>query len=65
MTEQQSLMDDLRIAHMETEHLEDLSTAELEEDIENVEKINIKIRANLEKRKRKRMRKRIRLSTAS
>lgn len=51
MTEQQSLMDDLRIAHMETEHLEDLSTAELEEDIENVEKINIKIRANLEKEK--------------
>ena len=36
---------------METEHLEDLSTAELEEDIENVEKINIKIRANLEKEK--------------
>ena len=31
MTEQQSLMDDLRIAHMETEHLEDLSTAELED----------------------------------
>lgn len=51
MTEQQSLMDDLRIANMETEHLEDLSTAKLEEDIENVEKINIKIRANLEKEK--------------
>lgn len=51
MTEQQSLMDDLRIANMETEHLEDLSTAKLEEDIENVEKTNIKIRANLEKEK--------------
>lgn len=32
MTEQQSLMDDLRIANMETEHLEDLSTAELEKE---------------------------------
>ena len=51
MTEQQSLMNDLRIANMEAEHLEDLSTAQLEQDIENVEKINIKVRANLEKEK--------------
>lgn len=50
-TEQQSIMNDLRIANTETEHLEDLSTAQLEQDIENVEKINIKVRANLEKEK--------------
>lgn len=53
MTEQQSLMNDLRIANMEAEHLEDLSTAQLEQDIENVEKLNIKVRANLEKKKAK------------
>ena len=51
MTEQQSIINDLRIANTETEHLEDLSTAQLEQDIENVEKINIKVRANLEKEK--------------
>lgn len=51
MTEQQSLIDDLRMANMEAKHLEDLSTAQLEQDIENVEKINIKVRANLEKEK--------------
>lgn len=51
LVEQRSLMDDLRIANMAAEHLEDLSTAQLEEDIENVEKINIKIRANLDKEK--------------
>lgn len=51
LAEQQSLMDDLRVANMAAEHLEDLSTAQLEADIENVEKINIKIRANLDKEK--------------
>lgn len=51
MTEQQSIINDLRIANTEIEHLEDLSTAQLEQDIENVEKINIKVRANLEKEK--------------
>lgn len=51
LVEQRILMDDLRIANMAAEHLEDLSTAQLEEDIENVEKINIKIRANLDKEK--------------
>lgn len=51
LAEQQSLMDDLRVANMAAEHLEDLSTAQLEQDIENVEKLNIKVRANLEKEK--------------
>lgn len=51
LAEQQSLMDDLRVANMAAEHLEDLSTAQLEQDIENVEKLNIKVRANIEKEK--------------
>lgn len=48
---QGQLEEDLRIARETTEGLADQSTAELEENISNIEEINRKVRANLDKDK--------------
>ncbi|MCD8124439.1 MAG: AAA family ATPase [Lachnospiraceae bacterium] len=45
------LESDLEIAQESAENLQDMSTAELERSIENVEEINRKVRANLDKDK--------------
>lgn len=51
LKKQSQLAEDLRIATAATESLHDESTAELERNIEDIEKINIKIRANLDREK--------------
>lgn len=43
--------DDLKIARMDASDLQDASTAELEQSIANIEEINRKVRANLDKDK--------------
>ena len=43
--------EDLVVARKSTEQLQDESTAELEQDIANVEKINIKVRSNMDREK--------------
>lgn len=43
--------EDLAIARKSAEQLQDESTAELEQDIANVEKINIKVRSNMDREK--------------
>lgn len=48
---QSQLAEDLRIATATAESLHDESTTELERNIEDIEKINIKIRANLNREK--------------
>jgi hypothetical protein len=45
------LISDFEIASKAASDLQDESTAELEEDLRNIEKINIKVRANLDKQK--------------
>lgn len=49
--EHEKLKADLAIAKMDTLELHDQSTEELEHNIDNVEQINIKVRANLDKEK--------------
>ena len=51
LSKQGQLEEDLRIARETTEGLVDQSTAELEENISNIEEINRKVRANLDKDK--------------
>lgn len=51
LTKQGQLETDLRIARKSSEGLTDQSTAELEENISNIEEINRKVRANLDKDK--------------
>ena len=46
-----TLADDLRTAQLDAQQLVDQSTAELEENIANIENINVKVRANLDKAK--------------
>jgi len=46
-----AIMSDLSIAQKSAEHLQDESTAELEASISNIEEINRKVRANLDKEK--------------
>lgn len=48
---QQAIEADLSVARMVAEDLQDQSTKELEEDIANIEEINRKVRANLDKEK--------------
>lgn len=48
---QQAIEADLSVARMAAEDLQDQSTKELEEDIANIEEINRKVRANLDKEK--------------
>lgn len=45
------LMNDFEIASKAAADLQDESTAELENDLRNIEKINIKVRANIDKQK--------------
>ena len=45
------LFEKLEIANQSAENLEDQSTAELEENIANIEKINLKVRTNYDKEK--------------
>lgn len=49
--EQNRLQNDLKIARMAAEDLRDESTAELERNISDIEEINRKVRANLDKEK--------------
>lgn len=51
LKKQQRLEADLNIARMSAQDLEDESTAELEASIANIEEINRKVRANLDKEK--------------
>lgn len=51
LQKQSSLEEDLKIARMAAADLEDRSTAELEQSIANIDDINRKVRANLEKDK--------------
>ena len=51
LQKQQRLEADLNIARMSAQDLEDESTAELEASIANIEEINRKVRANLDKEK--------------
>lgn len=48
---QKKVEEDLRIARLSAADLQDESTAELEESISNIEEINRKVRANLDKEK--------------
>lgn len=45
------LSEDLKVANMDAMDLHDQSTAEIEENIANIEQINLKVRANLDKDK--------------
>lgn len=51
INEQNSVYSDLEIASKSAKDLEDESTAELEKNITNIDKINIKVRANYDKEK--------------
>uniref|UniRef100_A0AAU8B0F5 Endonuclease GajA/Old nuclease/RecF-like AAA domain-containing protein n=1 Tax=Dulem virus 35 TaxID=3145753 RepID=A0AAU8B0F5_9CAUD len=51
LKKQQAIEEDLSLARMATADLKDQSTRELEEDIANIEEINRKVRANLDKEK--------------
>lgn len=51
LKEQEQLEKDLKTARMSAENLTDQSTEELERSIENIEEINRKVRANLDKDK--------------
>ena len=44
-------IEELEIAQMEAKDLEDISTKEIEENINNIDAINVKIRSNLDKEK--------------
>lgn len=51
VSEQNGIYSDLEIAHKSAEKLVDESTAELEENIANIDTINVKVRANYDKEK--------------
>lgn len=51
LAKQKKIEEDLRIARLSAADLQDESTAELEESISNIEEINRKVRANLDKEK--------------
>lgn len=51
LAKQKRIEEDLRIARLSAADLQDESTAELEESISNIEEINRKVRANLDKEK--------------
>ena len=51
LAKQKRIEEDLRIAKLSTADLQDESTAELEASISNIEEINRKVRANLDKEK--------------
>lgn len=51
LKKQSQVQSDLSIARSSAENLQDQSTAELEENIANIEEINCKVRANLDKDK--------------
>lgn len=51
LAKQKKIEEDLRIARLSATDLQDESTAELEESISNIEEINRKVRANLDKEK--------------
>lgn len=51
LKKQEAVRADLSIARMNTKDLEDQSTAELEQSISDIEEINRKVRANLDKEK--------------
>lgn len=51
LKKQKQVLDDLAIARMSAKDLQDESTAELEESIANIEEINRKVRANMDKDK--------------
>lgn len=51
LTKQKRIEEDLRIAKLSAADLQDESTAELEASISNIEEINRKVRANLDKEK--------------
>lgn len=51
LKKQSQLAEDLRVATESAESLQDESTAELEANIADIEKINIKVRANLDREK--------------
>ena len=51
LKKQEQLSEDLRVATESAESLQDESTAELEANIADIEKINIKVRANLDREK--------------
>lgn len=51
LSKQKKIEEDLRIARLSAADLQDESTAELEKSISNIEEINRKIRANLDKEK--------------
>ena len=51
LKKQKQVLDDLAIARKSAKDLQDGSTAELEESIANIEEINRKVRANMDKDK--------------
>lgn len=51
LAKQKKIEEDLRIARLSATDLQDESTAELEDSISNIEEINRKVRANLDKEK--------------
>lgn len=51
LSKQKKIEEDLRIAKLSAADLQDKSTAELEKSISNIEEINRKVRANLDKEK--------------
>lgn len=51
LKKQSEVENDLKIARTNAQDLEDMSTKELEENISNIEEINRKVRANLDKEK--------------
>lgn len=51
LAKQKRIEEDLRIARLSAADLQDESTAELEESISNIEEINRKVRANIDKEK--------------
>lgn len=51
LSKQKKIEEDLRIARLSAADLQDESTAELEKSISNIEEINRKVRANLDKEK--------------
>lgn len=51
LAKQKRIEEDLRIAKLSAADLQDESTAELEASISNIEEINLKVRANLDKEK--------------
>lgn len=65
LAKQKRIEEDLRIARLSATDLQDESTAELEDSISNIEEINRKVRANLDKEKAEDDAKDIAVSTTS